>query len=165
MSVQVTSAKMLDAGACIFAGIVAIWGTWFVENWKREESRLVTRWGMTNFEDQEEERPEFNGTMRPSDTIGTVEAVTDPVTGEVCQVWKGKPVLWTDPEQRSKRMRRGWLIIGIMICVVIGCISGIIVMRSILSNLSPTKKFAGIIAGLVNFIQVSLCVTTNDSVE
>jgi hypothetical protein len=44
---------------CIF---VAIWAQLMLEYWKRKQSRLAMEWGQTEFEEEEDERPEFQQT-------------------------------------------------------------------------------------------------------
>ena len=50
-----------------------------LEYWKRAESTLVMMWGMTGFEEQEEDRPEFTGDTIPSPVNGDEETYFPPV--------------------------------------------------------------------------------------
>ena len=45
----------------LFAFLMALWATFFLEYWKREEKRRAMMWGMVGFEDTEEDRPEYEG--------------------------------------------------------------------------------------------------------
>jgi hypothetical protein len=44
---------------CIF---VAVWAQLMLEYWKRKQNRLAMEWGQTEFEEEEDERPEFKQT-------------------------------------------------------------------------------------------------------
>jgi len=48
----------------IFAAFMAVWGTLFLEAWKRQQITFVMEWGMKGFEDVETTRPAFWGAQR-----------------------------------------------------------------------------------------------------
>jgi len=43
----------------LYAIVTALWGTLFIEFWKRQEASLRSQWNVENFETEEELRPEF----------------------------------------------------------------------------------------------------------
>eukprot|EP01114_Cavostelium_apophysatum_P021290 TRINITY_DN738_c0_g1_i1.p1 TRINITY_DN738_c0_g1~~TRINITY_DN738_c0_g1_i1.p1 ORF type:complete len:782 (+),score=258.94 TRINITY_DN738_c0_g1_i1:32-2347(+) len=43
---------------CVF---LSLWSTCYLEFWKRYKNGLVYEWGMSNYQDQEKERPDFHG--------------------------------------------------------------------------------------------------------
>jgi len=63
----------IDVDILPFCGIVvAVWATLFLEFWKRRESTLRAEWGMTNFVQKEQPRPEFYGERMRSPVDGTL---------------------------------------------------------------------------------------------
>ncbi|XP_078078838.1 anoctamin-7-like [Mustelus asterias] len=59
-----------NAATPIFGLIICLWGTIFLECWKRKNAELVYEWDVENYENVELARPEFYGTE------------PDPITGE-----------------------------------------------------------------------------------
>ncbi|XP_038674719.1 anoctamin-7-like isoform X1 [Scyliorhinus canicula] len=59
-----------NAATPIFGLIICLWGTIFLEIWKRKNAELVYEWDVENYENDEIVRPEFCGTE------------PDPITGE-----------------------------------------------------------------------------------
>jgi len=53
-----------------FGVFLAVWSTFLLEFWKRREKTLVMMWGMTGFEEEEADRPEFEGEEVPSPVNG-----------------------------------------------------------------------------------------------
>lgn len=62
-----------------------LWFRFYYEYWKRYNSTLALEWGMSSFEDEEVERPEFNG-----------EEITSPVDGSKTRYFS--------PQQRFRRI-------------------------------------------------------------
>ncbi|KAK8766436.1 hypothetical protein V5799_006784 [Amblyomma americanum] len=56
-----------------FAFTVCLWGTVFLEIWKRRQASLAHRWNVDHFSVEEPEMPQYYGTV----------AVRDPITGEL----------------------------------------------------------------------------------
>ncbi|XP_060682951.1 anoctamin-7-like [Hemiscyllium ocellatum] len=54
-----------------FGLIVCLWGTVFLEMWKRINAKLVYEWDVDNFENDEPPRPEFYGTNVKKDPVTT----------------------------------------------------------------------------------------------
>jgi hypothetical protein len=51
-----------DASIVPYYGIVmCVWSTLYIESWKRRNSKVSMKWGMTDFESREQDRPEFKG--------------------------------------------------------------------------------------------------------
>ena len=42
-----------------FCAFMGLWATFFIETWKRKESRHAMEWGTIGFEDVERDRPEY----------------------------------------------------------------------------------------------------------
>ncbi|KAF8794734.1 Anoctamin-7 like protein [Argiope bruennichi] len=47
-----------------FAAIICLWGTIFMEVWKRKQIALARKWHVDNFDQVESDRPQFYGTKR-----------------------------------------------------------------------------------------------------
>lgn len=41
---------------------ICLWGSLFIELWKRKNSKLAYQWDVNNYEDTEPDRPDFYGT-------------------------------------------------------------------------------------------------------
>ena len=54
-----------------FTCYMVIWSTFFLEFWKGKQSTIAMKWGVCGFEDEEEDRPQFEGIT-----------IKSPVTGE-----------------------------------------------------------------------------------
>ena len=53
-----------------FALFMAAWSTFYLEKWKVKEIRTAVRFGMVGFEDEEQDRPEFEGVFTKSPVDG-----------------------------------------------------------------------------------------------
>lgn len=62
-----------------FAMVICIWGTIFLEFWKRTESRWAFLWDVTDYEVNEPDRPEFYGTATENDPIDGFKILTYPM--------------------------------------------------------------------------------------
>lgn len=60
-------------GIWVLGFSMAIWGTVFLEYWKRKEAKLRMVWGMTHFSEKEQTRPEFRGEFIASSVDGSLE--------------------------------------------------------------------------------------------
>ncbi|XP_060576313.1 anoctamin-4-like isoform X2 [Ruditapes philippinarum] len=52
-----------------FAMFISIWGTLFLEIWKRKQAELAYQWDVEQFEETEPDRPEFYGTKVRKDPV------------------------------------------------------------------------------------------------
>lgn len=68
-----------------FGLFMALWSTFYYEYWKRYNSTLALEWGMSTFEEEEVERPEFEG-----------DEITSPVDGTKTRYFS--------PQQRFRRI-------------------------------------------------------------
>ena len=59
----ITEGDMINRGSVLYAVLCPIWINLMLETWKRNEIRLAMRWGMTEFEDKEVERPDYEGEL------------------------------------------------------------------------------------------------------
>ncbi|XP_074619855.1 anoctamin-7-like [Acropora palmata] len=96
-----------------FALIICLWGTIFLETWKRENARLSYQWDVDTFEEQQPNRPQYYGTVMKR----------DPVTGEEISFY---PFI-----RRFFKMSGSFGIMLFMICLVLGSVVAVIIYRVI----------------------------------
>jgi hypothetical protein len=124
-----------------FGSLMAIWGTLMLEFWKRKEKYTAMRWGMIGFEEEEEDRPQFEGTTRRS-----------PVTGH--------PYTYFAPEERFRRVARSGVTIAGLIVVVICVVTCIFMLRIVMSSTRALQlgsvQLGGIIASVLNALQIQI---------
>lgn len=101
----------LDATlAPYFSVFVSFWAVLMLEFWKRKEARLAMRWGMSEFEAIENDRPEFKG--------DTMVSFID-----------GSPMTYYPPEDYVQLMFvANTLVVG-MVALAIALIAGIFVLE------------------------------------
>ncbi|XP_059819241.1 anoctamin-7-like [Hypanus sabinus] len=93
-----------------FGLIVCLWGTIFLELWKRINAKLVYGWDVENFENDEPTRPEFYGTS------------PDPVTGD------DEPY-YPDTLRRTKMLLS--LLVGmLMVFAVIASVIAVVIYKT-----------------------------------
>jgi hypothetical protein len=166
-----------DVGSLLFSAVIAVWGTLFLEFWKRKEATLTTNWGMTDFESKEEPRPEFVGVVRESVTIGTLARRRADETGEELEAkawadawrqargygvqkseqelivdWYGKPRMWASSGTRRRRLLVTLSFTGGFLLVTIASTISIFIMRAALRYSSGGVYMAGIVGGGTNAI-------------
>ncbi|KAH3830061.1 hypothetical protein DPMN_103298, partial [Dreissena polymorpha] len=126
-----------------FAMFICIWGTLFLEAWKRKQSELAYQWDVEQFEENEPDRPEFYGTDRK----------IDPVTQEVDWYYPFRRQAWKFLLSISTLL--------FMICVVIISVSAVIVYRVIatvdycrLLSSSECLMVSTIVSSVLNAISI-----------
>ena len=165
----------MDLGSLLYSAVIAVWGTLFLERWKRLEAQKVTEWGMNDFEAREEPRPEFIGQMRESATIGTLarrgrgetpedieaKAMADawrrarnlPIRESEVQhpvAWYGMPVMWADDSTLKKRIMLGALVTGSFVILAITMTVGVFIMRAALRYSQGGVILSAAVGGAVN---------------
>ncbi|XP_028401787.1 anoctamin-4-like isoform X2 [Dendronephthya gigantea] len=96
-----------------FALITCLWGTIFLELWKRKNAELAYQWDVSDFEEQEPNRPQFYGT----------KIQKDPITGKDVWVY---PLL-----KKYKKLFGSLSVLLFMVCLVLAATAGIIIYRVI----------------------------------
>jgi len=123
---------------CVF---IAVWCTLFLEFWKRTEKTTAMKWGMVGFEEDEQDRPEFEG-----------EVTLSPVTGRPFRYFPRKHYLFRQTISIS--------IVLALISLVLAVIVGIFVLRVILTHSQALVvggiALGGTIVGLINAVQIQL---------
>lgn len=97
-------------GTPIFCAFVAIWSQLMLEYWKRTEKTKAMEWGMTEFEEEEQDRQGFEGTMQVS-------------------FIDGKMRKYFSPAERKRRSFFSYALISLMVFLVIGFVACIFVMK------------------------------------
>ncbi|XP_072332968.1 anoctamin-7-like isoform X2 [Scyliorhinus torazame] len=95
-----------------FGLVICLWGTIFVEMWKRVNAKLVYEWDVENFENDEPARPEFYGTS----------VKKDPVTGEIEPYYPGTV--------RRTKMLLSFLVGALMVCWVFASLVGVVIYKT-----------------------------------
>lgn len=88
-----------------FATFVALWSTVMLEYWKRKEKGRAMRWGTIGFEDEEQDRPQFEASEIPS-----------PVTGDKIRYFPRDQFLY--------RITFSVNVIGMLILIVLAIVTG-----------------------------------------
>jgi len=124
-----------------FATFMALWATLFLEFWKRKESRYAMMWGMSGFESEEQDRPQFEGVTMAS-----------PVTGQ--------DYLYFPRRESSKRRAYSLSIISAFIALVVAVVGSIFILKLVLSRIKALTyegtQLGGIIAAIANAIQIQV---------
>ncbi|KAK7235822.1 intracellular chloride channel [Aureococcus anophagefferens] len=113
-------------GFCVF---MSLWATFFIEFWKRKQSRYAMMWGMVGIEEAEEERPAFYD----SDLVVDINSPID-----------GEEVKYFPPAIYNQRTLTSWAIILTSSTSVICAVVGIFFLKSILAvknNLLNTRHW------------------------
>jgi hypothetical protein len=120
-----------------FAAFMAIWGTIFLESWKRAEVRYAMEWGMSNYVENEQDRPEFTGLKSIS-----------PVTGEEATYF---------PERiRNKRMAYSYFVIFCSISLIIACLALLFFIREAMENDTNVAGISAEISSVLIAIQIEI---------
>eukprot|EP00743_Colponemidia_sp_Colp-15_P004257 GILK01004593.1.p1 GENE.GILK01004593.1~~GILK01004593.1.p1 ORF type:complete len:1141 (+),score=244.57 GILK01004593.1:62-3484(+) len=132
-----TVVKVFDAILCL---CIAVWVTVLLEFWKRKQNTLSIQWGQVDFEDDEVERPGFEGNTRRS-----------PVTDDDGEIF-------FDHRSRLRRVLCGSLISSTLIACVIAAVAGILILRTTFVDhqtlKSGTTDFGPVLTGIINAIQI-----------
>ncbi|OQR89416.1 hypothetical protein ACHHYP_06299 [Achlya hypogyna] len=150
MLVDIMAEGTVDARLLGLFGIfMALWGTFYLEYWKRRNAVVRLEWGMDGYEDEEKDRAEFEGT-------------------EVSSPIDGKSMRYFSPEKRSKRVLASLLFIFALILLVIGAVTAIFVFRFFAQKDQPLYSYTTItyngkdiplaspIASTLNAIQIQV---------
>lgn len=120
----------------LFGLLIALWSQILLEYWKRKESTNAMMWGMSNFEESERNRHEFEG-----------EIIRSPSTGKMITYFP----------QSVKRRRVAWssFIIGLAVLFVIGCVSLLFFIKLSMTR-ANLEDFGNILVPILNAVQVQV---------
>jgi hypothetical protein len=125
--------------APFFAVFISYWSQFMLEYWKRKEHFKAMEWGTSEFESIERERPDFIGELQPS-------------------VVNGKMAKFFPPTEAKKRKNYSSFIIGLMILLVLGCVSFIFFLQVIVTRSSNVtiQTFGSLFTSVLNAIQIQV---------
>ena len=129
--------KFLNAGFCL---MMAVWGTCYLEFWRRKERCLAIKWGQTDFKEEEINRPQFKGEKRRS-----------PVTDDLDEIHFPNNV-------RRKFFLIGFMVSMVLICFVISIVSLLYFLKWQLTDKMTLwgVDWAGPTVSLINAIQIQI---------
>mmetsp|Transcript_27752 Transcript_27752/g.59816 ORF Transcript_27752/g.59816 Transcript_27752/m.59816 type:complete len:763 (-) Transcript_27752:195-2483(-) len=113
--------------------IICIWAIVMLEYWKRQQAHTAMQWGMTEFEAEEPERPEFEG-------------------HQIKSFVTGKDMLYFPPEEKSDSLAQSATVVCAYMLLVVGVVSSIYVMRFSLQGQIGT--LAAVLASVINTVQI-----------
>jgi hypothetical protein len=117
--------------------VVTVWSICMLEYWKRQEATTALYWGMSDFEQLEQDRPEFVG-----------ETIKSYINGQDMTYF---------PSTSSKtRARFSLSVIISFIAAVLGTVAGIYILRFQLEASSETRGKASTVASILNTVQITV---------
>jgi len=117
--------------------VITVWSIAMLEYWKRREATTALEWGMSHFEKQEQERPEFRGKLTKSHINGQV-------------------MLYYPWRKHAKLQVFSRTVVSVFIVVLIGVVTGIYVLRFSLQQRSDTNAYSSTIASVLNAVQIQV---------
>ncbi|KFM64133.1 Anoctamin-7, partial [Stegodyphus mimosarum] len=116
-----------------FAAIICLWGTIFMEVWKRKQISLARQWHVDNFDQVEPDRPQFRGTKE----------VYNPFSQQLLQYY---------PFHKSMlKYLMSFSVLVMMVMLVFISVTGVIVYRvwMTVSYCSPEDKVCDLMHGTI----------------
>ena len=120
-----------------FSAFICLWAITMLEFWKRKQARNALEWGTNDFETYETDRPDYRGSR-----------VTSYINGEM--------ILYFPPEERNKYVNQSSLVVVVLICVVIGIVASIYVIRQSFIDNGVDVADAQTYASAINALQIQL---------
>lgn len=117
--------------------VVTVWSIFMLEYWKRHESATAMRWGMSDFEQLESERPEYYG-----------DSITSPING--------RKITFNPPTVTRRMMAVTQTVVSCFIAIVIGVVAAIYVFRFFLQKQSNGTTYASTVASIINTVQIMI---------
>ena len=133
----------------LWSAVILTWSIVMLEQWKRKQMENALRWGMTEFDVTETDRPEFvPDEMLPDFIHG--ESVDDP---------DEKSMKFIHPGRQRNRLLYSLLVVGTMVLIVVGVVAGIYVLRSnsFFSRDELSGDSSSALASILNAIQIVVC--------
>jgi len=118
----------------LYSACMSIWAVLFLENWKREQLRVASRWGSVGIIGEEKTRPEFEGEMRVSE-----------ITGEEIE--------YQSVSKLRFRLCCSMLFVFTIMLITIGAIGAILMLKAVLTHKENWEEsHAGMLSGACNGI-------------
>jgi len=140
--IDVWSEGTVDAhGVPYFGVIMMLWGTFYLEYWKRRNATLAQQWGMTGFEEEEQTRPDFEG-----------EDIKSPITGKLEKYF--------NPKKAFEKIMYSIVCVGSLSFLVLGVVVGIYWFKYWSTSPEQDNGFlktnGAMIASLMNAMQIQI---------
>ena len=132
---QMVEGRVDVDGFALFALFMSLWGTLFLEFWRRFESKYRIEWGMCKFDEKEQPRPEFSGEWKIS-----------PIDG--------KKYEYFSPQQKLLRAMLSQTVIWTLILVVIASVIAVFLIRTALQGDFGTYATAVITAIQIQVLNI-----------
>lgn len=120
-----------------YSVLICVWSICMLEYWKRTESYTALTWGMTDFEKQEQDRPEYQG-----------EIVKSHITG--------RDIVFYPPNKMEHLLRISKGVVTAFICLVVGVVAAIYILRFSLQESDSTNPYASTIASVLNAVSIQI---------
>jgi len=120
----------------IFSCMISVWCILLMEYWKRKEQRIAMKWGMSNFEDTELERPEFIGSL-------------------INSYINGRELKFYPPTKKANRECHSRVIMVLLVFLILGALGSIYTLRFYLqASGTDLAVYASMIASVLNSTQI-----------
>lgn len=127
-----------------FTVFMILWSTFFIEFWKRKQITVAMQWGVHGFEDEETDRPEFQGIL-----------ITSPING--------KTITHFPEDEKNYRNRLVTFCVMLSISVVITIVVLIFILQNFLNEPEQESKltilginFATVCISLLNAVVIAI---------
>lgn len=117
--------------------LVTVWSVFMLEYWKRQESTTALLWGMTDFEQLEQDRPEFRGDIIKS-------------------YINGRDFTFYPAQKYRQLVAISQTVITSFVILVIGVVAAIYVFRFFLQNKDSTSPYSSLVASVLNTVQITV---------
>ncbi|OQR85399.1 anoctamin-like protein [Achlya hypogyna] len=122
----------------VYGTFIIVWATLFLKHWIRKQTVFALKWGMSDYHEEEQLRPQFTGDL-----------MRDPITGARMRYF--------NDGQRRRRLLYSWFILAVLICVVLLCVSGIFWLRMFVHQRTITVAGVNVgteLAAMANVMQI-----------
>mmetsp|Transcript_6963 Transcript_6963/g.9760 ORF Transcript_6963/g.9760 Transcript_6963/m.9760 type:complete len:488 (-) Transcript_6963:45-1508(-) len=124
----------------MFSFFVALWGIFMLEFWKRKQAILALEWGMVNIEEEQTDRPEFQGQKKKS-----------PINGQMEDYFPEK-----EYQKLLAKSASIIAIVGLMVVVVVGVCFWFRFYAVHVSNTDWGTNYGDTIASIMNAVQIQV---------
>jgi len=124
----------------MFSFFVALWGIFMLEFWKRKQAILALEWGMVNIEEEQTDRPEFQGQKKKS-----------PINGQMEDYFPEK-----EYQKLLAKSASIIAIVGLMVVVVVGVCFWFRFYAVHVSNTDWGTNCGDTIASIMNAVQIQV---------
>jgi hypothetical protein len=117
--------------------LVTVWSIVMLEYWKQKQATTALFWGMSDFEQLEQDRPEFTGEL--------IKSYID-----------GEEMIYYPPSKARRFVAVSQSVVMSFIAIVIGVVAAIYTFRFYLQARNDTSGAASTIASIINTVQIQV---------